>query len=66
MDVYNKHHLPARFHYVNNDRIDDVIIIMDNEWVMSKYVRVRVCVCMSVYARARVCVCVCVCVCVYV
>ena len=36
--AYDKRHLPKRLHYANNIRIDDVIITMDDEWVVSRSV----------------------------
>lgn len=36
MTAYDKRHLPARLHYANNHRIDDIILLMDNEWVVNR------------------------------
>ncbi|KAL8580376.1 hypothetical protein ACOMHN_037475 [Nucella lapillus] len=35
--VYDKSRLPSRLHYANNDRIDDVVVKMDDGWVFSRY-----------------------------
>ncbi|CAH1773184.1 unnamed protein product [Owenia fusiformis] len=37
MKVFDKHWLPKRHHYANNDRIDDVILDMDAEWLVGRY-----------------------------
>ena len=34
---YYKEQLPVRLHYSNNDRIDDVILDMDPEWLVTRY-----------------------------
>ena len=39
MALYNKRHLPKRLHYANNIRIDDIVIHMDDEWVVSRSVQ---------------------------
>ena len=34
---YYKSELPVRLHYSNNDKIDDVILDMDTEWMATRY-----------------------------
>ncbi|KAK7100774.1 uncharacterized protein [Littorina saxatilis] len=37
MALYPKAQLPKRLHYANNIRIDDVVVKMDDHWVVSRY-----------------------------
>lgn len=32
MHVYDREMLPRRFHYINSDRIGDVVMLMDEKW----------------------------------
>ena len=38
MAVYDKKHLPRRLHYARHHRIDDIILVMEEGWVVSRYV----------------------------
>ncbi|KAL1254850.1 hypothetical protein QQF64_012911 [Cirrhinus molitorella] len=34
---YLKHHLPKRFHYANNRRIEDVSVLVNTRWLFERY-----------------------------
>ncbi|XP_071118759.1 uncharacterized protein [Haliotis cracherodii] len=36
MRTYRKADLPKRHHYANNDRIDNIVMDLDNEWIVTK------------------------------
>lgn len=37
--AYLKQHLPKRFHYANNRRIEDVHLLMERRWHVARYCR---------------------------
>ena len=37
MSVFHKRDLPRRHHYVNNDRIDDVLLVVKDHWQADKF-----------------------------
>ena len=36
MRVYTKASLPLRHHYTNNQRIDDILLDADDQWLISR------------------------------
>ena len=37
MSIYAKSDLPKRFHYTRNERIDEVVAVMDDTWAVDRY-----------------------------
>ena len=37
MRVYDKHTLPKRLHYTGNDRIEDIVVLLDDTYTMDRY-----------------------------
>ena len=40
--TYNKKDLPRRFHYITNDRIDDILLILADTWMANGLVFVNI------------------------
>ena len=38
--MYKKSSLPVRHHYSNNDRIDDIILDVDSDWLVARFVSI--------------------------
>ena len=36
MKVYTKYDLPTRFHYTRNDRIDQIVVVMNDTWAVDR------------------------------
>ena len=37
MSAFDKRHLPRRHHYANNERIDDVVLVLNDRWQADAY-----------------------------